>query len=259
VKIDAIDAFSDNIIWAFEGPLGGCFVVDPGDAAPVLQYLSHQRTWLEGVLITHHHQDHVGGLERLQADAPRAPGQDALSQVPVYGPSFCEKLGVNHPVQPGSKLPLGPNGPVADVLGVPGHTEDHLAYVFDLSPPVLFSGDTLFAGGCGRLLGGSAEQLYASLNKLQALPGETLIYCAHEYTLSNLQFAAHTFPQVMAITDRLSEVMAIRKEGGRTLPSQLARERETNPFLLVRSLDAFRELRLQKDAYRAPPLHPNPN
>ena len=259
MKIDAIDAFTDNIIWAFQGPEGGRFVVDPGDAEPVLQYLADHKAWLEGVLITHHHQDHVGGLEQLQADAPRAPEQDPLSVIPVFGPYACQSLGVNHPVAPGQSVRVGPQGQLAKTLAVPGHTLDHVAYCVDDSPPLLFSGDTLFSGGCGRLLGGSAEQLYASLRLLQSLPDETEIYCAHEYTLSNLQFAADAFPDDAPIRERLRDVIALRRTGRRTLPSSIGLERHSNPFLRADSLEDFRALRLRKDVYRAPPLDLNPN
>lgn len=259
MKIDAIDAFSDNIIWAFQGPAGGRFVVDPGDASPVLQYLADHKAWLEGVLITHHHQDHVGGLERLQAEAPRAPGEDPLTMVPVFGPQACVSLGVNHPLEHGDRVRVGPQGQFALTLAVPGHTLDHVAYFVDDSPPLLFSGDTLFAGGCGRLLGGTAEQLHASLGQLQSLPDETRIYCAHEYTLSNLQFAADVFPENDAIQSRLLDVIALRKRGQRTLPSSIGLERVSNPFLRAQSLEEFRALRLQKDVYRPPTLDLNPN
>ncbi|MEY2776001.1 MAG: hypothetical protein RLY30_99 [Pseudomonadota bacterium] len=258
MKIDAIDAFSDNIIWAFEGPRGGVVVVDPGDAAPVLQYLLERSAWLEGVLITHHHHDHVGGLEGLQAEAPRAPDADALARIPVYGPEDCVSAGVTHVVRAGDRVPVGTGGRSATTLAVPGHTQDHLAFFLDGPPAVLFSGDTLFAGGCGRLLEGTAEQMYDSLTRLDQLPAETLVYCAHEYTLSNLLFAAHAFPQSDAIQARLKSVTALRSAGGRSLPSTLGVERDTNPFLLAPDLESFRALRAAKDSFRpaAPPVNP---
>jgi len=253
LKIDALDAFSDNIIWAFREPSGGVVVVDPGDAAPVLAYLHDQGLWLEAVWITHHHQDHVGGLEGLQAQAPRGPGRDPLDPIPVYGPSACVLHGVNRVLEDGDELALGgPEGRTAQILAVPGHTQDHLAYFLDGAPPVLFSGDTLFAGGCGRLLEGTAEQMFESLTRLACLPPTTEVYCAHEYTLSNLRFAAHAFPQHSAIAQRLQKVIDLRSKGQRTLPSTLRHERETNPFLLAPDLEGFRRLRRDKDSFRPP-------
>lgn len=259
MKIEAIDAFTDNIIWAFRGPRGGVLVVDPGEASPVLNYLHMSEAWLEGVLITHHHQDHVGGLESLQAEAPRGPGQDALDPVPVYGPMACVDVGVTHVVRDHDRLAVGTNGETAQVLAVPGHTQDHLAYWFEGRPSILFSGDTLFAGGCGRLLEGTAEQMFGSLNRLAALPAETMVYCAHEYTLSNLMFAAHAFAQSTPIAHRLQQVIELRADGQRTLPSTMRLEHDTNPFLLAPDLETFRRLRQEKDRFRsaAPQRKPN--
>ncbi len=262
MKIDAIDAFSDNIIWVFRGPRGGACVVDPGDATPVLAFLAARATWLEAVLITHHHQDHVGGLEQLQLAAPRQPGEDALAPVTVWGPEACIPYGVNSPVKDGDRLVVGPAGEHAEVLAVPGHTQDHLAFWIEGSTeqaPVLFCGDTLFAGGCGRLLDGTAEQMHRSLGRLSALPPETQVYCAHEYTLSNLRFAAHAFPESQAIALRLKTVEAQRQADERTLPSSIGTERQTNPFLLAPDLESFRSLRLAKDSFRPPAPPPIPN
>jgi hydroxyacylglutathione hydrolase len=255
MKITPLFAFSDNIIWAIESG-DSLWVVDPGDAQPVLNWLQADRKRLTGVLITHHHQDHVGGLPALLEGAP---WQDPMAPL-VVGPSYCQTFGVNTAVVDGQQMPLdrqAAGGAQIRVLAVPGHTLDHLAYL--VSPPAhesepasLFCGDTLFAGGCGRLLGGTAEQLYHSLKRLGELPDDTAVYCAHEYTLSNLLFAAHVRPDCPQTQARLQLVRQIRATGGCTLPSTIGLERQTNPFLRTNGLAAFAALRQEKDGFRAP-------
>ena len=178
----------------------------------------------------------------------------------VVGPSYCQAFGVNTVVVDGQQMPFDhqtSSGAQMTVLAVPGHTLDHLAYV--VTPPAhvsgpanLFCGDTLFAGGCGRLLGGTAEQLYHSLQRLGELPDDTAVYCAHEYTLSNLLFAIHVRPDCPQTQARLQAVRQIRAAGGCTLPSTIGLERQTNPFLRTDGLAAFAALRQEKDGFRAP-------
>ncbi|MFM1850110.1 MAG: hypothetical protein RL446_949 [Pseudomonadota bacterium] len=255
MKITPLFAFSDNIIWAIESD-DSVWVVDPGDAQPVLKWLSASGKSLTGVLITHHHQDHVGGLPSL---LDQAPWQDPMAPR-VLGPADCQSFGVNTVVIDEQRLPLSdqsPGGASLRVLAVPGHTQDHLAYLImpsaiEPGPASLFCGDTLFAGGCGRLLGGTAEQLYDSLLRLAQLPDDTAVYCAHEYTLSNLVFAAHVRPDCLPTQDRLNQVRLIRERGGCTLPSTIGLERQTNPFLRTAGLPAFAALRQEKDSFRAP-------
>lgn len=220
IKIDALPAFSDNYIWLLQDPeRRHCAVVDPGDAAPVEAWLAAHPGWqLSDILITHHHFDHVGGIERLKA----------ATGARVLGPAN-EKI-------PGRDLALH-DGDQVDVLGqrfsvyaVPGHTLGHIAYV-QAEQHWLFCGDTLFAGGCGRLFEGSPEQMHQSLSRLAALPEQTQVFCTHEYTLSNLRFAAAVEPENQQIKQRLEQVGQWREAGQISLPSSIALERATNPFL----------------------------
>lgn len=220
IKIDALPAFSDNYIWLLQDPeRRHCAVVDPGDAAPVEAWLAANPGWqLSDILITHHHFDHVGGIERLKA----------ATGARVLGPAN-EKI-------PGRDLALH-DGDQIDVLGqrfsvyaVPGHTLGHIAYI-QAEQHWLFCGDTLFAGGCGRLFEGSPEQMHQSLSRLAALPEQTQVFCTHEYTLSNLRFAAAVEPDNQQIKQRLEQVGQWREAGQISLPSSIALERATNPFL----------------------------
>jgi hydroxyacylglutathione hydrolase len=192
-------------------------VVDPGDAAPVLAWLKQNPGWtLSDILVTHHHHDHVGGVEALKR----------VSGATVYGPA--------HETIPARDVALQDNQRIS-VLGwdfavyaVPGHTLGHIAFYH---PGVLFCGDTLFAGGCGRLFEGTPAQMHASLQRLAALPADTRVYCTHEYTQSNLRFAQAVEPDNADIAERVENVNRLRARGEITLPSNLALEKRTNPFL----------------------------
>jgi len=254
LDVSAIPAFDDNYIWLLRRPdCGACAVVDPGDEDPVLERLAADGLELTAILVTHKHGDHVGGVAALKTRFPRAL---------VFGPA-------GEPI-PQRDVALRDGDPV-DVpgldarftaLGVPGHTEDHIAYVGE---GVLFCGDTLFAAGCGRVFGGTHEQLHGSLQRLAALPPRTLVYCAHEYTEANLGFAKWVEPENVELSCRESEVRQVRGRGDPTLPSVIALERATNPFLRVdqpaviaaaerwagrrlqRGAEVFRALRTWKD------------
>ena len=247
MHIHAIPAFEDNIIWGLESA-GELVVVDPGDAEPVIRVLTSQRLRLSAILITHHHGDHTGGVATLK-DYCQARQSSPLR---VFGPARCRDHGVTDTVDEGATVSLFGDSLRLSVLFCPGHTSDHIAYFGAPAGkrPLLFCGDTLFAGGCGRLLGGTAEQLFQSLQRFAALPPETAVYCAHEYTLSNLLFAAATLPSHPQISQRLADVKHLRAQGICTLPSSIGIEKTTNPFLLADSLEEFAARRRAKDSFR---------
>lgn len=222
IQIEALPAFSDNYIWLLQDPANRrCAVVDPGDAAPVLAWLQAHPGWrLEDILITHHHPDHVGGVEALKAATGARVSGPASERIPARDTALQDNatlqvLGVDF-----------------QVLAVPGHTLGHIAFFSDQpATPLLFSGDTLFAGGCGRLFEGTPEQMHTSLQRLAQLPEATEVYCAHEYTLSNLRFARAVEPHNPHVTARFEEVTRLRADNRITLPSTIGVERLTNPFL----------------------------
>ena len=219
IHIEPISAFSDNYIWCLYNDAGEAVVVDPGDAAPVEAFLADRSLKLTAVLITHHHFDHVGGL----AELTRSRGID------VFGPRGSAPQ-ISSEVSEGDCVRL--LGLSFEVLAVPGHTLDHIAY-FAASkvPPLLFCGDTLFAGGCGRLFEGTPEQMHHSLSRLKSLPPDTEVYCAHEYTLANLRFAQAVEPGNDALAERVQTDSSRRQRDLPTVPSTIALERATNPFL----------------------------
>lgn len=222
IQIHALHAFSDNYIWLLQDLSSQrCAVVDPGDAAPVLDWLEQHPQWhLTDILITHHHQDHVGGVMALKHATNARVSGPADENIPARDVALKDNDSL-------SALGLD-----FRVIAVPGHTLGHIAFFHDdAERPLLFCGDTLFAAGCGRLFEGTPQQMHASLSRLAALPDATLIYCAHEYTLSNLRFAQAVEPGNRDIADRLAQVSQWRSENRISLPSNLALERRTNPFL----------------------------
>lgn len=251
--IRAIPAFQDNYIWIMSSEkTSAAVVVDPGEAGPVIKALASEALRLSAILITHHHHDHTGGITELTDLAEKANG----ALIPVYGPAGESIPGVTHLVREGDQITLPQIEMAFDVIDVPGHTRGHIAYLgrhtnrTEGIPPALFCGDTLFAAGCGRLFEGTAEQMFTSLRKLAALPDTTQIYCAHEYTLSNLRFAASAFPHHAEIHSRFAQVQDQRSKDQITLPSLLALERRTNPFLLCETAQAFQSMRQRKDEFR---------
>lgn len=220
LEITPVQAFEDNYIWMLSQPGSDqAFAVDPGDETPVLAWLDAQGKRLAGILITHHHYDHTGGVPELL---------EAYPGIPVYGPAQERIRGITHPVAEGDRVALAWADESLQVIEVPGHTAGHLAY---LGAGALFCGDTLFAAGCGRVFDGTFEQLAASLQRIAGLPADTRIYCAHEYTLANLGFAAWVEPESQAVQLRIAREQARRERGLPTLPSSLSLELETNPFL----------------------------
>lgn len=226
MKLLAVPAFTDNYIWMLHDA-AHAVVVDPGDAAPVLAMLDRLKLEIAGILVTHHHGDHTGGLAGL-AERARQRGR---VPPPVLGPAGSGIAGLTQTVAEGDTVELLGLG--FQVLAVPGHTLDHLAYVARPAgeAPLLFCGDTLFSGGCGRLFEGTAAQMHASLGRLAALPADTRVCCAHEYTLSNLAFASAVEPDNAALAAYRQHCEALRARGEPTLPSRIGLERAINPFL----------------------------
>lgn len=216
----ALPAFADNYIWLLHAG-GRAWVVDPGEAQPVLNCLQALSLQLEGILVTHHHADHVGGIQALR---PLLQGQ-------VWGPANERIPAPFHPLREGDQLEL--LGMSFQVLEVPGHTAGHIAYVQqgDSPQPLLFCGDTLFSAGCGRLFEGTPAQMHHSLGKLAVLPAETRVCCTHEYTLSNLRFATAVEPDNAVLHAHTEHCTRLRAQGQPTLPSSIGLERSINPFL----------------------------
>jgi hydroxyacylglutathione hydrolase len=229
-----VPAFDDNYIWLLrDRQRRRAAVVDPGDAAPVLAALAAAGLELAVILVTHHHADHVGGLPELRAAFPEAV---------VHGPAASRVAGIDRRWQHGDRVELEGFDARFEVIEIPGHTLDHIAFYAaqvgtDDPRPVLFCGDTLFAGGCGRVFEGTAAQMSASLGRLAALPDATLVYCAHEYTTSNLRFARAVEPDSAPLAERERQTAALRSAGTPTVPSTLALERATNPFLRTGSTE----------------------
>ncbi len=217
--IAAIPAFNDNYIWLIIHPESSqAVVVDPGTADPVISTLEQMNLTLAAILITHHHADHTGGVKNLLK----------YKKVPVYGPEKDNISPCDHFLNEGDEVKLPEVELEFKVLEVPGHTLGHIAY---LGHGWLFCGDTLFAGGCGRLFEGTPSQLYHSLKRLGELDPSTHVYCAHEYTVDNLKFALSVEPYNTEVAERLGSAELQRSKGIPTLPSTIAIERETNPFL----------------------------
>lgn len=219
IKIEPIKAFSDNYIWLVTTN-EGLLVVDPGDASPVEDYLKDNSRYLSNILITHHHFDHTGGVETLVKN----------NSLDVYGPTNSIFGGINKELKEGDEVNI--IGIDFSIIEIPGHTLDHIAFFAENNgDPFLFCGDTLFAGGCGRIFEGTFEQMFDSLSKLSKLPLNTKIYCGHEYTLSNLAFALEVDKSNQALVQRYKLCNESRNKNIPTIPSTLEIEFETNPFL----------------------------
>lgn len=218
--VTAIPAFNDNYIWLFQKPDSqDVFVVDPGDANPVIRYLDQANLNLVGILITHHHADHTGGVKQLTE----------LYDPIIYGPSNSPYKGITHKLTDGDHCSV--LGETFQIKHVPAHTLDHISYFFDGEQPILFCGDTLFLAGCGRIFEGTPTQMYSAMQYFNTLPAETLVYCTHEYSLANLAFAEAVEPENKAIQHVIGECREKRSQDLPTLPSSIKQERLINPFM----------------------------
>jgi hydroxyacylglutathione hydrolase len=254
MHIEALAAFRDNYIWlirpAADDPR--TLVVDPGDAAVVIDAVERGGLELRGILVTHHHGDHVGGIDDLlRWQRQRQPD----TPLPVWGPATERIPGRTEALHDGDVFtPRGWTLRFA-VVAVPGHTLGHIAYCVTSpepdTPPALFCGDTLFSAGCGRLFEGTPAQMAQSLNKLSQLPENTAVYCAHEYTFSNLQFARVADPDNPEVAAHLARCQALRAQGLPTLPSSIGQEKNINPFLRTTQPGVLRALQRHRGRYPA--------
>ena len=239
LEVLAVPVLTDNYVWLIHDPESGeAAAVDPSVAAPVLDAAGAKGLWLTQVLNTHWHPDHTGGNEAIQA----ATGS------PIIAPAEAERVSkVDRIVAEGDRVSVC--GAEAMVWDIPAHTAGHVAYYFE-KELMIFVGDTMFAMGCGRLFEGTAEQMYANMLRIASLPDDVRIYCGHEYTLANARFALHAEPENQAVRDRLQRVEALRNAGEITLPTTVAEERATNPFVRASDARDFARLRAEKDSFR---------
>jgi len=226
IKVTLIPILSDNYAYLLEADNGQTAIVDPGEAAPIIVALEERSIKPDMILITHYHGDHIAGLDEMLA---------------WHG---CRVMGKNHD----NKSAFDFGDEAVQVIDTPGHKSDHVCFHFPESH-ILFSGDTLFVMGCGRVFDGTAEELFRSLQALAALPDETRVYCGHEYTLSNAEFGAHVAPNNEDIQKRLGEVRDLRASDTPTIPSTIALEKTTNVFLMAKSAAEFATLRKLKDNF----------
>lgn len=253
MKVLPISAFYDNYIWVIiDEDNKTAFCIDPGEAAPVLAFIKQEALKLEAILLTHHHNDHIGGVTELTKINP---------EIAVYGPRDQRIPQVNRPIQDGDIVSLPPCQ--FHVLGTPGHTTTHISF-YEPRYGWLFCGDTLFSAGCGRIFDGSAEALHRSLKRLSDLPNNTQVFCAHEYTRQNLRFAATIEPDNPVINDYATQLMKTKNKC--SLPSNIALEKQINPFFRTDtqgiqayaklkgckqtdSLSIFKQIRADKDNF----------
>lgn len=239
LSVHVIPALQDNYIYLLTDPQSNsAMIVDPGEADPILTYLDTHNLTLTHIFLTHHHWDHINGVPELR---------DKFSPE-IIGPKKNEDQisNLTRPVVEGDQIEFG--SALFKVIETAGHTMGHVVY-FEPSQKILFSGDTLFAMGCGRLFEGSYDDMFASLQKIKALPKETQIYCGHEYTAHNARFALTVFPENQAIKERLQRIEEMRTKGEHTMGFTLAEELMTNPFLMAENVDEFKEYREKRDHF----------
>ena len=240
MEIVAVPVLTDNYVWLIHNPASGeTAAVDPSVATPVLDAVAAKGWRLTQVLNTHWHPDHTGGNEDIQA----------ATGATITAPAEAKRVSkVDCVVAEGDRVTAA--GAEAVVWNIPAHTAGHIAYYFK-EEGMIFVGDTMFAMGCGRLFEGTAQQMYSNLQRIAALPENVRIYCGHEYTLGNGRFAAHAEPGNAEIARRLLDVEAMRERGEITLPSTVAEERATNPFVRASDWQEFARLRSAKDSFRS--------
>lgn len=255
LEIRPIRSLADNYIWVlYRSNDESAAVVDPGSSAPVLDFLEEKQLSLSSILITHTHWDHINGIEELLQRFPDAK---------VFGPEGSKTPGLTDPVREDDRLLLKELGVELQVIEIPGHTVEHVAY---LGEGALFCGDTIFSCGCGRVFSGTFDQLADSITRLSSLPPETQMFCTHEYTVDNIGFAKWVDPENADLLDRDEETMALVERGEPTLPSTIGEELKCNPFMRLHDAvvvaaaeqhagrklggyrEVFRELRTWKDA-----------
>ena len=240
LEVAAVPVLTDNYVWLIHNAASGeTAAVDPSVADPVLEAVAARGWNLTQVLNTHWHPDHTGGNERIKA----------ATGCSITAPAEAERVSkVDRLVAEGYRVTV--TGAEAIVWDIPAHTAGHIAYYFE-QERMIFVGDTMFAMGCGRLFEGTAQQMYANLRRVAALPEDVRIYCGHEYTLANARFAVHAEPENADIASRLEQVAAMREAGEITLPTTVGQERATNPFVRASNAREFARLRSEKDSFRS--------
>ncbi len=228
LNIKSIPAFNDNYIWLIENSDGYCAIVDPGDAKPVIRYLQEHDLELNAILITHHHNDHIGGISELLRQYP---------SINIVGPESEAIPSLTHKVKDGDSIDLF--GYMFTVMDLKGHTSGHIGY---FGNEKLFCGDVLFSAGCGRIFEGTMNDMYESLNKIAQLPENTAIYCAHEYTASNIAFALAVDPENKDLLEYRENVNHLRAHKKPTLPTTVALEKKINPFLRVKEKEIIKSV-----------------